>query len=204
MTTTTDPITTDAAGAFLLASLLADAYSADGIIPTVEDLAGGFWGAVIDLGDDARECRVLFTGSEDPDVWAVVGWANAIGDPTAIVHGPYDLRDAAERLTAPRPPAPAAPRSIVGTLAVDPEIRYSREGIATTTLYVVTSSKSVHPRCGVEVVTLTGTLAENAALSLQRGHEVVAVGNMVGDVFTADHLGASLAVATVEIDSRAK
>ncbi len=95
---------------------------------------------------------------------------------------------------------------IIGTLPTDPEIRYSREGVAVTTIRVVESG-------GREVVvTLRGEIAENVALSLQSGHRVIVTGapevveyrddngrtiNMTE--FLATDIGPSLAHNTVDV-----
>lgn len=63
--------------------------------------------------------------------------------------------------------------TIVGPLTRDPEIRYSRAGMAETSLWISDTSNSEAPP--FNVITF-GELAENIALSLTKGHVVIADG----------------------------
>jgi hypothetical protein len=65
--------------------------------------------------------------------------------------------------------------TISGTLTMDPTIRYSREGIATTVLIVDTDLNSGSAEFEVRA---QGDLAENAALTFQRGHGIIVTGTM--------------------------
>ncbi|MDE1904881.1 MAG: single-stranded DNA-binding protein [Rhodospirillales bacterium] len=98
--------------------------------------------------------------------------------------------------------------TIEGPLVTDPEIRYSRDGVAHTTFGV---------RCDVDrqdlpqivKVAVTGDLAENVALSLTRDMGILAAGWLVvtepaeGGVpaihLAADTVAVSLAGCTVDV-----
>lgn len=90
--------------------------------------------------------------------------------------------------------------TLTGTLDADPEIRYTRDGQAETTLRLAADDE-----CAGWVVRVRGMLAENVALSLMKGHGVIATGRFVwaqAEARTelwADHLGVSLAEATCEV-----
>ena len=109
--------------------------------------------------------------------------------------------------------------TIVGNLTRDPEIRYTREGQATTTLGVAcnrrwlnrTSNEWEESTSFFDVVTWRD-LAENVALSLTKGMRVVVTGRLEqrswetveGDrrfkvEIVADEVGASLRFATVDV-----
>ena len=82
-----------------------------------------------------------------------------------------------------------------GTLATEPIIRYDREGEPTTTLQVLRDDTVTEVAC-------FGRLAENVALTLTKGTEIVVIGHGSYDgppVFIADAVGVSLANATAEI-----
>jgi single-strand DNA-binding protein len=113
----------------------------------------------------------------------------------------------------------ASATTITGNLTRDPEIRYTREGQATTTLGVAVNRRWQNRETGewdeatsfFDVVTWR-ELAENVALSLTKGMRVVVSGRLeqrsweteegdrrfkVGIV--ADEVGASLRFATAEV-----
>ena len=113
----------------------------------------------------------------------------------------------------------ATTTTIIGNLTRDPEIRYTRDGQATTTLSVAVNRRwqnREHQRVGgVDLVLRRRHLArpaENVALSLTRGMRVVVTGrleqrsweNDEGDrrfkvEIVADEVGASLRFVTVEV-----
>jgi single-stranded DNA-binding protein len=79
--------------------------------------------------------------------------------------------------------AAITPTTIVGTLEREPEIRYSRDGIAHTRLAVSVEYAWQDPatldhltRVSTFEVVADGDLAENIALSLPRGSEVICAG----------------------------
>jgi hypothetical protein len=80
-----------------------------------------------------------------------------------------------------------------GEMALDPEIRYSQQGIAQTTMFLFNGDNRVQVVC-------FGELAENIALSLRQGQQVIAVGTMdaLGEM-TAWNVGPSLQKATAEV-----
>ncbi len=109
--------------------------------------------------------------------------------------------------------------TISGNLTRDPEIRYTRDGQATTTLGVAVNRRWLNRETNeweestsfFDVVTWR-ELAENAALSLTKGMRVVASGRLEqrswetedGDrrfkvEIVADEIGASLRFATVDV-----
>ena len=113
----------------------------------------------------------------------------------------------------------ATATTITGNLTRDPEIRYTREGQATTTLGVAVNRRWQNRESGewdeatsfFDVVTWR-ELAENVALSLTKGMRVVVSGRLEqrswetedGDrrfkvEIVADEVGASLRFATAEV-----
>jgi single-strand DNA-binding protein len=113
----------------------------------------------------------------------------------------------------------ASATTITGNLTRDPEIRYTREGQATTTLGVAVNRRWQNRETGewdeatsfFDVVTWR-ELAENVALSLTKGMRVVVSGRLEqrsweteeGDrrfkvEIVADEVGASLRFATAEV-----
>jgi single-strand DNA-binding protein len=113
----------------------------------------------------------------------------------------------------------ASATTITGNLTRDPEIRYTREGQATTTLGVAVNRRWQNRETGewdeatsfFDVVTWR-ELAENVALSLTKGMRVVVTGRLEqrsweteeGDrrfkvEIVADEVGASLRFATAEV-----
>ena len=113
----------------------------------------------------------------------------------------------------------ASATTIIGNLTRDPEIRYTREGQATTTLGVAVNRRWLNRETGewdeatsfFDVVTWRD-LAENVALSLTKGMRVVVSGRLEqrsweteeGDrrfkvEVVADEVGASLRFATAEV-----
>ena len=109
--------------------------------------------------------------------------------------------------------------TLVGNLTRDPEIRYTRDGQATTTLAVAvnrrwknrTTDEWEESTSFFDVVIWRG-MAENVALSLTKGARVVVTGRLeqhsweteAGDRRTkveilADDIGASLRFATAEV-----
>ncbi len=109
--------------------------------------------------------------------------------------------------------------TIVGNLTRDPEIRYTRDGQATTSLSVAVNrrwqdrtTKEWEESTSYFDVVCWGDLAENVALSLTKGARVVVAGRLEqrswesdeGDKrskveIVADEIGASLRFATVDI-----
>ncbi len=113
----------------------------------------------------------------------------------------------------------ASATTITGNLTRDPEIRYTREGQATTTLGVAVNRRWQNRETGqwdeatsfFDVVTWR-ELAENVALSLTKGMRVVVVGRLEQRSWeteegerrfkieiVADEVGASLRFATAEV-----
>ena len=113
----------------------------------------------------------------------------------------------------------ATATTITGNLTRDPEIRYTREGQATTTLGVAVNRRWQNRESGewdeatsfFDVVTWR-ELAENVALSLTKGMRVVVSGRLEqrswetedGDrrfkvEIVADEVGASLRFATADV-----
>ena len=109
--------------------------------------------------------------------------------------------------------------TVAGNLTRDPEIRYTRDGQATTTLGVAVNRRWQNRETAdweestsfFDVVTWRD-LAENVALSLTRGMRVVVTGRLEqrswetdeGDrrfkvEIVADEIGASLRFATVDV-----
>jgi single-strand DNA-binding protein len=109
--------------------------------------------------------------------------------------------------------------TLIGNLTRDPEIRYTRDGQATTTLGVAvnrrwknrTTDEWEESTSFFDVVAWRG-LAENVALSLTKGARVVITGRLEqrswetddGDrrfkiELVADEIGASLRFATVDV-----
>ena len=114
---------------------------------------------------------------------------------------------------------PASTTSVIGNLTRDPEIRYTREGQATTSMGVAVNRRWRDRDTGeweeatsfFDVITWRD-LAENVALSLTKGMRVVVVGHLEqrswetddGDRRTkveivAEEVGPSLRFATVEV-----
>jgi len=109
--------------------------------------------------------------------------------------------------------------TIVGNLTRDPEIRYTRDGQATTSLSVAVNrrwqdrtTKEWEESTSYFDVVCWRDLAENVALSLTKGARVVVAGRLEqrswesdeGDKrskveIVADEIGASLRFATVDI-----
>jgi len=102
--------------------------------------------------------------------------------------------------------------TIAGDLATDPQIRYSRKGVAETTLRVSVDQVEGEPGPDLVTVICHGELAENVCLSLVRHARIVASGRLLvtsqspEDVYPvrqfellADEIGASLRSATVDI-----
>jgi single-strand DNA-binding protein len=109
--------------------------------------------------------------------------------------------------------------TIVGNLTRDPEIRYTRDGQATTSLSVAVNrrwqdrtTKEWEESTSYFDVVCWRDLAENVALSLTKGARVVVTGRLEqrswesdeGDKrskveIVADEIGASLRFATVDI-----
>ena len=115
--------------------------------------------------------------------------------------------------------SPASTTTIIGNLTRDPEIRYTREGQATTSLGVAVNRRWQNRETNeweestsfFDVVTWRD-LAENVALSLTKGMRVVVTGRLEqrsweteeGDrrfkvEIVADEVGASLRFATVDV-----
>ncbi len=113
----------------------------------------------------------------------------------------------------------ASTTTIIGNLTRDPEIRYTREGQATTSLGVAVNRRWQNRETNeweestsfFDVVTWRD-LAENVALSLTKGMRVVVTGRLEqrsweteeGDrrfkvEIVADEVGASLRFATVDV-----
>jgi single-strand DNA-binding protein len=112
-----------------------------------------------------------------------------------------------------------SPTTIVGNLSRDPEIRYSREGVAKTTLNVAVNRRwqdketnEWQESTSFFDVIASSDLAENIALSLTRGMRVVVTGRLdqrswetdEGDrrfkvEIEASDVGLSLAYATVDV-----
>jgi hypothetical protein len=89
---------------------------------------------------------------------------------------------------------------ITGQLTLDPEIRYSRDGVAETTLSVEDmegQAESWSPS-NIHTVTVTGELAENVALSCVKGQKVVLTG-VESRGLVAANVAVSLASATAEV-----
>ena len=113
----------------------------------------------------------------------------------------------------------ASTTTIIGNLTRDPEIRYTREGQATTSLGVAVNrrwqnreSKEWEESTSFFDVVTWRDLAENVALSLTKGMRVVVTGRLEqrsweteeGDrrfkvEIVADEVGASLRFATVDV-----
>ena len=109
--------------------------------------------------------------------------------------------------------------TIVGNLTRDPEIRYTRDGQATTSLSVAVNrrwqdrtTKEWEESTSFFDVVCWGDLAENVALSLTKGARVVVAGRLEQRSWesdegekrskveiVADEIGASLRFATVDI-----
>jgi single-strand DNA-binding protein len=107
----------------------------------------------------------------------------------------------------------------VGNLTRDPEIRYTRDGQATTSLSVAVNrrwqdrtTKDWEESTSFFDVVCWGDLAENVALSLTKGARVVVTGRLEQRSWesdegekrskveiVADEIGASLRFATVDI-----
>ncbi|MGD0392228.1 MAG: single-stranded DNA-binding protein [Acidimicrobiales bacterium] len=115
--------------------------------------------------------------------------------------------------------SPATTTTIIGNLTRDPEIRYTRDGQATTSLAVAVNRRWQNRESNeweestsfFDVVTWRD-LAENVALSLTKGMRVVVTGRLEqrsweteeGDrrfkvEIVADEVGASLRFATVDV-----
>jgi single-stranded DNA-binding protein len=91
-------------------------------------------------------------------------------------------------------------KTIVGKLTTDPEIRYTSQGQARCLLRVDTTGSSTwHPDNIVDVETV-GELAENCALSMQRGTRVV-LADLETSAIVAGTVGVSLEGCTVEINT---
>jgi single-strand DNA-binding protein len=114
---------------------------------------------------------------------------------------------------------PATTTSVIGNLTRDPEIRYTRDGQATTTMGVAVNRRWRDRQTGeweeatsfFDVVSWRD-LAENVALSLTRGMRVVVVGRLEHRTWetdegerrskveiVAEEVGPSLRFATVEV-----
>jgi single-strand DNA-binding protein len=109
--------------------------------------------------------------------------------------------------------------TIVGNLTRDPEIRYTRDGQATTSLSVAVNrrwqdrtTKEWEESTSFFDIVCWGDLAENVALSLTKGARVVVAGRLEQRSWesdegekrskveiVADEIGASLRFATVDI-----
>lgn len=85
-------------------------------------------------------------------------------------------------------------QTITGVLTREPEIRYTPQGVAMTTIQILRADNGE----GLEV-TCTGSLAENVALSLTKGHWVTVVGGVPPTAFRATEVAVSLRRATVEV-----
>jgi single-strand DNA-binding protein len=113
----------------------------------------------------------------------------------------------------------AAPTTLTGNLTREPEIRYTKEGIATTTMGIAVNRRRQVRETGAwedetsffDVVCFR-ELAENVALSLTKGSRVVVSGRLSQRSWTdaeganrsrvevaADDVGASLKFATAEV-----
>jgi len=113
----------------------------------------------------------------------------------------------------------SATTTLIGNLTREPEIRYSRDGVATTTLGVAVNHRRQDRSTGqweeetsyFDVVCFR-ELAEHVALSLTRGARVLVSGRLQQRQWTdeegvkrskvelvADELGASLRFATAEL-----
>jgi single-stranded DNA-binding protein len=101
------------------------------------------------------------------------------------------------------------PASLSGRLQREPEIRYTREGVANTRLVVEVTDGD---REYLFDVLATDDLAENIALSLTKNMYVTVIGKLVSNVWTDDDgvyhhtveilatdVGASLRRATVDV-----
>ena len=69
--------------------------------------------------------------------------------------------------------------TITGNLSTDPQIRYSREGVAETTLTVSVDQAEGEPGPDLVTVICHGELAENVCLSLVRHARIVASGRLL-------------------------
>jgi len=103
--------------------------------------------------------------------------------------------------------------TIAGTVTTDPEIRYSRDGVAETTLKVSVDQDEYGST--TVIVICDGDLAENVALSLIRGTRVIASGRLLMRVHApdtdtpvhqfhllADEIGVSLRLAVADVRMR--
>jgi len=102
--------------------------------------------------------------------------------------------------------------TITGDLATDPQIRYSRKGVAETTLRVSVDQVEGEPGPDLVTVICHGELAENVCLSLVRHARIVASGRARTTnrltkecdrrshlELVADEIGASLCFATADV-----
>ena len=88
--------------------------------------------------------------------------------------------------------------TITGVLTKEPEIRYSEKGLAQTKLEMKDQDGNI-----IEVACY-GQVAENVALSLNKGHSVTVIGNTPPTVFQATEVAVSLQQATVEVHRQPK
>ena len=113
----------------------------------------------------------------------------------------------------------ATTTTVVGNLTRDPEIRYTREGVAKTALGVAANRRWQNAETNEWEestsffdATVTGDLAENVALSLAKGMRVVVTGRLEqrswetedGDrrfkvEIVADEVAPSLRFATIDV-----
>lgn len=84
-------------------------------------------------------------------------------------------------------------QTITGVLTREPEIRYTPQGVATTTLEIQDKTGNT-----VQVV-CHGVLAENVALSVTAGDDVTVVGEMPPAVFYATEVAVSLRDSTASV-----
>jgi single-strand DNA-binding protein len=109
--------------------------------------------------------------------------------------------------------------TLIGNLTRDPEIRYTRDGQATTTLGIAVNKRwknrttdEWEESTSVVVVVCWRELAENVALSLTKGAQVVISGSLQQRSWetedgerrfkvelVADEIGASLRFATADV-----
>lgn len=124
---------------------------------------------------------------------------------TASVNAPpgdaWELIDNWVGLTAPdevdsfnvRWPGVGNPAAIFsGTMEDEPAISYGRAGVAEATFHLRDDDS-------VTKVTVTGELAENIALSLSKGMQVIVAGSDTRDGIIATDVGPSLTKATADV-----
>ena len=100
----------------------------------------------------------------------------------------------------------AEPTTLVGTLARDPELRYTPDGNAVASLTVVVDSPDRTGKSTHHTVTCWRDLAERAALSLQQGDRVIVICSPANSGWTdqdgADHTEEILIARAIGPDLR--